>query len=94
MFYFSIFSPVIVITWKVTLASILHQSLCNQQVTPYVAYIRALVYSFEGESWISEIRYQFGEDFDELLMREIGELIEKEISVWAAKTNFKDIVAA
>ena len=56
--------------------------------------IRALVYSFEGESWISEIRYQFGEDFDELLMREIGELIEKEISVWAAKTNFKDIVAA
>ena len=56
--------------------------------------IRVTVYSFEGESWISEIRYQFGEDYDKFLADEIGELIDKEISVWAAKTNFKDIVAA
>ena len=56
--------------------------------------IRVLVHGYEGELWISEIRYQFGEDFDELLMREIGELIEKEISVWAAKTTVIDIVTA
>ena len=56
--------------------------------------IRVMVCGFEGELWIREIRYQFSEDCDEFLMREIGELIDKEISVWAAKTNFKDIVAA
>jgi hypothetical protein len=51
------------------------------------------VYSFEGESWISEIRYQFGEIYDEFYAKEIGSLIEKEIGVWAAKTNVYDIVA-
>ena len=56
--------------------------------------IRVLVHSYEGESLISEIRYQFGEDFDEFLMREIGELIEKEISVWAANTTVKDVLTA
>jgi hypothetical protein len=56
--------------------------------------IRVLVDSFDGESLISEIRYQFGEDFDKFLMDEIGKLIDKEIGVWAAKTNFKDIVTA
>jgi len=56
--------------------------------------IRVMVHSFEGESWISEIRYQFGENYDEFYADEIGELIDKEISVWAAKTNFKDIVTA
>ena len=55
--------------------------------------IRVTVYNFEGESWISEIRYQFGEDYDKFLADEIGELIDKEISVWAAKTNVYDIVA-
>ncbi len=55
--------------------------------------IRVMVHSFEGESWISEIRYQFGESYDEFYAEEIGELIDKEIGVWAAKTNAYDIVA-
>jgi hypothetical protein len=56
--------------------------------------IRVMVNSWEGESWISEIRYQFGEEYDKFLAREIGELIDKEIKVWAAKTNVHDIINA
>ena len=56
--------------------------------------IRVMVYSREGESWISEIRYQFGEDYDQFLAEEIGELIDKEISVWTAKNNLHDIICA
>ena len=56
--------------------------------------IRVMVYSLEGESWISEIRYQFGEDYDQFLAEEIGELIDKEISVWAAKNDLYDIICA
>lgn len=56
--------------------------------------IRVMVHSFEGESWISEIRYQFGESYDRFYAEEIGELIEKEIGVWAAKTNINDILTA
>ena len=56
--------------------------------------IRVMVHITKGGKFISEIRYQFGENYDEFYADEIGELIEKEINVWAAKTNFKDIVAA
>lgn len=56
--------------------------------------IRVMVYSCEGESWISEIRYQFGEDYDEYLAEEIGELIEREVAAWTAKQNLKDLIAA
>ena len=56
--------------------------------------IRVMVHVTKGGRYIKAIRYQFGEDYDEYLAEEIGELIEKEISVWAAKTNLKDIVAA
>ncbi len=56
--------------------------------------IRVMVHSFEGESWISEIRYQFGENYSKFYAQEIGELIEKEIGVWAAKTNINDILTA
>jgi hypothetical protein len=56
--------------------------------------IRVMVNSFEGESCIREIRYQFGEYYDKFLAREIGELIDKEIKVWAAKTNLHEIICA
>jgi hypothetical protein len=55
--------------------------------------IRVMVHCFGGNSWISEIRYQFGEQYSKFLAREIGELIEKEIGVWAAKKHVYDIVA-
>ena len=55
--------------------------------------IRVIVQDSKGESWICEIRYQFGECFSKHLVDEIGELIEKEIGIWAAKTNVYDIVA-
>ena len=56
--------------------------------------IRVIVNSWQGEAWISEIRYQFGENYDEFLAEEIGELIDKEISVWSAKNNLHDIICA
>ena len=56
--------------------------------------IRVMVYGCEGESWISEIRYQFGEEYDNFLAEEIGELIDKEISVWVAKNNVHDAICA
>jgi len=56
--------------------------------------IRVIVSSLNEELWIDEIRYQFGEDYDRFLAQEIGELIEKEIGVWAAKTNINEILTA
>jgi len=56
--------------------------------------IRVILHSFEGESWIKEIRYQFGENYDEFYAEEIGELIEKEIFHWSTVTNFNEIVTA
>ena len=56
--------------------------------------IRVVVCTSNNSSWIREIRYQFGEDFDLCLITEIGELIEKEIGVWAAKTNINEILTA
>ena len=55
--------------------------------------IRVMVHITKGGKFIREIRYQFGENYDEFYADEIGELIDKEISVWAAKTNVYDIVA-
>ena len=55
--------------------------------------IRVMVHVTKGGKFIREIRYQFGENYDEFYADEIGELIDKEISVWAAKTNVYDIVA-
>lgn len=56
--------------------------------------ICVIVHSFEGESWISEIRYQFGEEYSKFLAQEIGELIEKQIGVWAVKKNINEIFIA
>ena len=56
--------------------------------------IRVMVHVTKGGKFIREIRYQFGENYDEFYAEEIGELIDKEIGVWAAKTNAYDIVAA
>jgi hypothetical protein len=56
--------------------------------------IRVIVHSFEGKSWISEIRYQFGANYDRFYAEEIGELIDREIAVWAAKSNINDLLIA
>ena len=56
--------------------------------------IRVMICNLNGESWINEIRYQFGENYGKFYAQEIGELIEKEIGVWAAKTNINDILTA
>jgi hypothetical protein len=51
--------------------------------------IRVLVCNSNEGSWIREIRYQFGEDFDLELIKEIGDLVEKQITTWSATTKFK-----
>lgn len=50
--------------------------------------IRVLVCNSNEGSWIREIRYQFGEDFDLELLKEIGDLVEKQIAIWTATTKF------
>ncbi len=39
---------------------------------------------FEGDGWIHEVRYQFGECFSHELAEEVGALIEQEIIRWNA----------
>jgi hypothetical protein len=51
--------------------------------------IRVVVSTSNNSSWIREIRYQFGEDFDLCLITEIGELIDKEINIWVTKNIFQ-----
>ena len=54
--------------------------------------IRVMVHITKGGKFISEIRYQFGENYDEFYADEIGELIDKEIGVWAAKTSISELI--
>jgi hypothetical protein len=56
--------------------------------------IRVVALNANGVSNICEIRYQFGEDYDEDLAEEIGELIDTQINVWSAKHNIADLVSA
>jgi len=55
--------------------------------------LRVLTGFVDFENCLTAIRYQFGSDFDSNMAEEVGALIEKEIGVWAAKTNVYDIVA-
>ena len=48
----------------------------------------------DEEEYITEVMYRFNDDYYESDALEVGELIEKEIAIWAAKTNVNDIVAA
>jgi hypothetical protein len=43
---------------------------------------------------VTEIRYQFGDDFDDHLAQEIGQLIEKQIAVWIAKNSIQELSEA
>ena len=43
---------------------------------------------------VTEIRYQFGDDFDDQLAQEIGQLIEKQIAIWIAKNNIPELTEA
>ncbi len=54
--------------------------------------LRVLTGFVDFENCLTAIRYQFGSDFDSNMAEEVGALIEKEIGVWAAKTNVYDIV--
>ena len=40
---------------------------------------------------VTEVRYQFGADFDIHLAEEIGQLIEEQIAVWKAKNNIPEL---
>jgi hypothetical protein len=55
--------------------------------------LRVLTDSVDFDNCVTAIRYQFGSDFDSSMAEEVGALIEKEISVWAAKTSIYDAVA-
>ncbi len=43
--------------------------------------------------FITEIRYQFGSDFDDDLADEIGELINEQMDIWLAKNNIDELVS-
>ena len=40
---------------------------------------------------VTEIKYQFGDDFDFHLSEEIGKLIEKQIEVWISKNSIPEL---
>jgi hypothetical protein len=54
--------------------------------------LRVLTDSIDFVNCVTAIRYQFGSDFESDMVDEVGALIEKEIGVWAARTNLNDIV--
>jgi hypothetical protein len=41
---------------------------------------------------ITEIRYQFGSDFNEDMADEIEELLNEQLKVWLAKNNIEEFV--
>lgn len=57
-------------------------------------YIFVTVENIKGVSTITEIKYQFGERYDEYLAEEIGELIEEQINVWMCRTSIADVLEA
>lgn len=54
--------------------------------------IRTVKDVVDGKSMITQVRYQFGERYDEDLAEEIGELIEEQISRWANKTAVWEVL--
>lgn len=56
--------------------------------------IRVMCDSTKNPQFITEIRYQFGEDFDEDLADEVGVLISKQFDVWCAKNNIDELISA
>ena len=47
---------------------------------------------FQEPKYITEIRYQFGSDFDEDMADEIEELLNEQLEVWLAKNNIEEFV--
>jgi len=56
--------------------------------------IRVLTDNLKSPSKIISIRYQFGLNFDEDKLEEVGEKINEEIGVWIEKNSAKDCVFA
>ena len=54
--------------------------------------IRVCTDLVNGKRMINAVLYQFGERYDEDLAEEIGELIDEQISRWAAKTSALDLL--
>ena len=47
---------------------------------------------FKSPKFITEVMYQFVSEIDEDMIEEVGELIDEEISRWAARTNVEEII--
>lgn len=56
--------------------------------------IRVVCDSIKTPQFITEITYQFGENFDDELADEIGEMISEQMDVWYAKNNIDELVTA
>ena len=54
--------------------------------------ISVITDNFKNPQFITEVMYQFGSEIDEDMIEEVGELIDKEISRWAARTNVEEII--
>jgi hypothetical protein len=54
--------------------------------------INVIIDKFKSPKYITEVRYQFGSDFDEDMIEEVGELIDNEINRWAAKTKVAEMI--
>ncbi|HQR86935.1 MAG: hypothetical protein B7Y05_07505 [Polynucleobacter sp. 24-46-87] len=56
--------------------------------------VRVICDDYKNPKFITEIRYQFGEDFYDNLADEIGELISEQMDVWMAINNIEDLTTA
>ena len=56
--------------------------------------IRVLTDNFKSPTKIVSVRYQFGLNFDEDKLDEVGEKIDEEIAVWISKNSSIDSVFA
>lgn len=54
--------------------------------------IRVVCDDTKSPKYITEIRYQFGNDFSEELADKIGELINEQMIIWLAKSSIDEIV--
>ena len=54
--------------------------------------ISVMTDKFKNPKYITEIRYQFGSDFDEDMIEDVGELINNDIIRWIVKTKVSEII--
>jgi|LauGreDrversion4_2_1035121.scaffolds.fasta_scaffold01530_11 hypothetical protein len=49
--------------------------------------IRVVVNLIDGKVMINQVRYQFGDRYDEILAEEIGDLIDEQIDIWMSRNS-------